>query len=319
MVLLLGDKEVNSVLDMHECVNVMEDAFTQIGKGETWNRPRSRIRMPRGFHHLMAASALGSGSFGLKTYTSFRAGIRFLTILYDSNTGDLQALIQGGRCSQIRTGAVSAIATKYMSRNDSTRVGIIGAGYQARAQLEGVCAVRPINEIKVYDQSLETSQKFSSEMASWLDRGISVVDTAQDAVADVDIVITMTTAREPVLFGEWLQPGMHINAAGSNHWIRREVDDDVIRRADIVVVDSIADAQVESGDLLYPVERGIIRWDQIHELSSLVVGRDGGRDSDEQITLFESQGIAVSDVAVAAHIYAKAKEAGLGLDLPLEN
>ena len=239
--------------------------------------------------------------------------------MYDSNTGDLQALIQGGRCSQIRTGAVSAIATKYMSRNDSTRVGIIGAGYQARAQLEGVCAVRPINEIKVYDQSLETSQKFSSEMASWLDRGISVVDTAQDAVSNVDIVITMTTAREPVLFGEWLQPGMHINAAGSNHWIRREVDDDVIRRADIVVVDSIADAQVESGDLLYPVERGIIRWDQIHELSSLVVGRVGGRDSDEQITLFESQGIAVSDVAVAAHIYAKAKEAGLGLDLPLEN
>ena len=151
MVLLLGDKEVNSVLDMHECVNVMEDAFTQIGQGETWNRPRSRIRMPKGFHHLMAASALGSNSFGLKTYTSFRAGIRFLTILYDSNTGDLQALIQGGRCSQIRTGAVSAIATRHMARTDSTRVGIIGAGYQARAQLEGVCAVRSINEIKVYD------------------------------------------------------------------------------------------------------------------------------------------------------------------------
>ncbi|MQF64704.1 ornithine cyclodeaminase family protein [SAR202 cluster bacterium AC-409-J13_OGT_754m] len=319
MVLLLGDKEVNSVLDMHECVNVMEDAFTQIGQGETWNRPRSRIRMPKGFHHLMAASVLGSNSFGLKTYTSFRAGIRFLTILYDSNTGDLQALIQGGRCSQIRTGAVSAIATRYMARTDSTRVGIIGAGYQARAQLEGVCAVRSINEIKVYDRSLETSQKFSSEMSSWLGQGISVVPTAQDAVNDVDIVITMTTSREPVLFGEWLKPGMHVNAAGSNHWIRREVDDDVIRRSDIVVVDSIADAQVESGDLLYPIERGLIRWDQIHELSSIVVGRVSGRDSDEQITLFESQGIAVSDVAVASHIYAKAKEAGLGLDLPLEN
>ena len=319
MVLLLGDKEVNSVLDMHECVNVMEDAFMQVGQGKTWNRPRSRIRMPRGFHHLMAASVLGSNSFGLKTYTSFRAGIRFLTILYDSNTGDLQALIQGGRCSQIRTGAVSAIATKFMARNNSTRVGIIGAGYQARAQLEGVCTVRSINNIKVYDRSLETSQKFSSEMSSWLDEKISIVPTAQDAVDDVDIVITMTTSREPVLFGEWLQPGMHVNAAGSNHWIRREVDDDVIRRSDIIVVDSIADAQVESGDLLYPIERGIIRWDQIHELASLVVGRVSGRDSDQQITLFESQGIAVSDVAVAAHIYAKAKEAGLGLDLPLEN
>jgi ornithine cyclodeaminase/alanine dehydrogenase-like protein (mu-crystallin family) len=110
---------------------------------------------------------------------------------------------------------------------------------------------------------------------------------------------------------------MHINAAGSNHWIRREVDDNVIRRADIVVVDSVPDAQVEAGDLLFPIERGAIRWDQIHELASVVVGHVQGRTSDEQITLFESQGIAISDVAAAAYVYNKAKERGLGTELPL--
>lgn len=111
---------------------------------------------------------------------------------------------------------------------------------------------------------------------------------------------------------------MHINAAGSNHWIRQEVDDNVIRRADTVVVDSVEDAQLEAGDLLYPIERGVIRWDQIHDLASVAVGRVPGRTSDEQITLFESQGIAISDVAAAAYVYQKAREQGLGTELPLD-
>ena len=111
---------------------------------------------------------------------------------------------------------------------------------------------------------------------------------------------------------------MHINAAGSNHWIRREVDDNVIRRADKVVVDSIDDARVEAGDLLYAIERGIIRWDQVQELASIVAGRETGRTSDDQITLFESQGVAISDVAAAAFLYRKAKAQGLGTEIPLE-
>ena len=111
---------------------------------------------------------------------------------------------------------------------------------------------------------------------------------------------------------------MHVNAAGSNHWIRQEVDDKVVRRADTIVVDSLEDAQVEAGDLLYPIERGIVRWDQVHELASVVAGRVPGRTSDQDITLFESQGIAVSDIAAAAYVYRKAKEQGLGADVPLE-
>lgn len=317
MPLLLGDQDVDQLMTMQECVQVMDDAFQQAGRGETWNRPRSRIRMPGGFHHLMAAAVLDSKVFGLKTYTSFRSGTRFLTILYDSETGDILALVQGGRCSQLRTGAVSAVATKYMARENSSTVGIIGTGFQGRSQLEGVCAVRTITSVKAFDRVTESCETFCKDMSQSLGIPVTQAESNEECVRGSDIVITMTTSREPVLLGDWLEPGMHINAAGSNHWIRREVDDNVIRRADIVVVDSVPDAQVEAGDLLFPIERGAIRWDQIHELASVVVGHVQGRTSDEQITLFESQGIAISDVAAAAYVYNKAKERGLGTELPL--
>ena len=317
MVLLLTDNEVNQLMTMKECVAVMDDTFKQVGNGQTWNRPRSRIRMPRGFHHLMAAAVLDSNVFGLKTYTSFRAGTRFTTLLYDSETGDLLAIVQGGRCSQMRTGAVSAVATKYMSREDSSTVGIIGTGFQGRAQLEGVCAVRNITAAKAFDRVEESLSTFCTQMSQELGIPVTPASSPEECVTESDIVITMTTSREPVLLGEWIAPGMHINAAGSNHWIRREVDDDVIRKANIVVVDSIPDAQVEAGDLLYPIERGILRWDQIYEVADIAVGRINPRTSPQDVTLFESQGIAVSDVAAAAFVYNRAKEQGLGTELPL--
>ncbi len=317
MPLLLGDQDVEQLMTMQECVQVMDDVFQQAGRGDTWNRPRSRIRMPGGFHHLMAAAVLDSNVFGLKTYTSFRSGTRFLTVLYSSDTGDILALVQGGRCSQLRTGAVSAVATKHMARENSSNVGIIGTGFQGRSQLEGVCAVRTITSVKAFDRVTESCETFCTEMSQSLGIPVTQAESAEECVQGSDIVITMTTSREPVLLGDWLEPGMHVNAAGSNHWIRREVDDNVIRRADIVVVDSVPDAQVEAGDLLFPIERGAIRWDQIHELAAVAVGHVQGRTSDEQITLFESQGIAISDVAAAAYVYNKAKERGLGTELPL--
>ena len=162
MPLLLTDREVDELMTMEQCIEVMEDSFRQAGDGKTWNRPRSRIRMPRGFHHLMAASVLDSNVFGLKTYTSFRSGVRFLTILYDSNTGDLLGMVQGGRITQLRTGAVSAVATRYMARDDASTVGIIGTGFQGRSQLSGVCAVRNVTIVKAFDAAEDSAQKFDS-------------------------------------------------------------------------------------------------------------------------------------------------------------
>ncbi len=319
MPLLLTDTEVARLMTMKECVEVMEDAFRQVGDGLTWNRPRSRIRMPAGFHHLMAAAVMGSNVFGLKTYTSFRAGIRFLVVLYDSNTGDLLCMVQGGLLTQLRTGAVSAVATRHMAREDATTVGIIGTGFQGRGQLEGVCAVRKVSSVKAFDIVEESARKFAEEMSQKLNVPVTPVKSAEEAVKDVDIVVTMTTSRTPVLLGDWLQPGQHINAAGSNHWVRQEVDDKVVQRANVVVVDSLEDAHVEAGDLLYPIERGRIRWGQVRELGDVVAGHIKGRRSPQDITLFESQGIAVSDVAAANYVYRKAVQQGVGIPLPLSS
>ena len=319
MPLLLNDTDINKLMTMKECVDVIEDSFRQVGNGQTWNRPRSRIRMPRGFHHLLAASVLGSNVFGLKTYTSFRSGVRFIVMLYDSNTGDLLAMVQGGRLTQLRTGAVTSVATKHMSREDSKTVGIIGTGNQGRTQLAGVCEARNITSVKAYDRVEDSVKLFAEEMSAELGVEITAVESAEEAVKDSDIVITMTTARTPVLLGDWLEDGQHINAAGSNHWIRQEVDDNVVRRANSIIVDSLEDAQIEAGDLLYPIERGRIQWSQIKELADVVVGHITPRTSADDITLFESQGIAVSDVAAAAYVYGKAKEQGLGTELPMDS
>ena len=318
MVLLLGDKDVNAVMSMNDAINVMEDTFLQASKGQTWNRPRSRIRLPRGFHHLMAGAVLGKKSFGLKTYTSFRSGTRFLVLVYDSDTGDLQALIQGSMLSLLRTSAVSAVAAKYMAKSKTPTVAIIGTGFQGRGQLEGICAVRQVEQVKAFDSNPEILASFCSDMSAKLSLEVTPSGDPESCVADADLIITMTTSRSPVLMGDWLKPGVHINAAGSNHWIRQEIDDSVIKRSDIVVVDSLDDAKIESGDLLYPIERGRIRWDQIHELCDVVGGQIKGRPSDNSITLFESQGVAISDIAAAAHVYAEAKKMGLGCDIPMD-
>jgi alanine dehydrogenase len=319
MPLLLTDTDINKLMTMKECVEVIEDSFRQVADGQTWNRPRSRIRMPRGFHHLLAASVLGSEVFGLKTYTSFRSGVRFIVMLYDSNNGDLLAMVQGGRMTQLRTGAVTSVATKYMSREDSTTVGIIGTGNQGRTQLAGVCEARNITSVKAYDRVEDSVKLFVEEMSAELDVEITAVDTPEEAVKGSDIIITMTTSRTPVLLGDWLEDGQHINAAGSNHWIRQEVDDNVVRRANSIIVDSLEDAQIEAGDLLYPIERGRIQWSQIKELADVVAGHITPRTSPEDVTLFESQGIAVSDIAAAAYVYGKAKEQGLGTELPMDS
>ena len=320
MPLLLTDKEVNQVMTMQDCVQVMEDMLDQAQRGMAWFQPRTHIRTPVGYHHVMSGAVLGSGVVGLKIYTArFPAGSRFLTVLHDSETGDLLALLQGGRCSQLRTGALSGVATKYMARQDAATVGIIGTGVQAKTQLEGMCAVRNIRSIKAYDIVAERCQEFCAEMSDLLDVESTPAESAQECVKGADIAITMTTSPTPVLLGEWLEPGMHLNIMGSNHWTRREVDDQVISRADTVVVDNIEEAKRYSGDLLNTIDRGLIRWEQIHELAPVVGKQVPGRSSDDAITLFKSHGIGISDVAAAAYVYRKAKEQGLGTEIPLSS
>ncbi len=318
MPLLLTDREVNQLMTMQDCVGVMEDMLDQAHRGMAWLQPRSHIRTPQGYHHIMPGAILDTGVVGLKVYTArFPGGSRFLTVLHDSETGDLLALVQGGRCSQLRTGAISGVATRHMAREGASVVGIIGTGAQARAQLEGTCAVRNITSVRAFDIIPEKAEEFAAQMSDLLDIEVTAAESAQACVEGADIAITMTTSPNPVLFGEWLEPGMHLSIMGSNHWTRREVDNDVISRVDTIVVDNLEEAKRYSGDLLFSIDQGLVRWEQVHELAPVAAGQTAGRPSEDSVTMFKSHGIGVSDVAAAAFVYKRAKEEGLGSELPL--
>lgn len=312
MALLLREEDVAQLLPMAEAVEAVEDAFLRQGLGAATNKPRSRVRLPAGTLHTMAAGLPSQGVLGLKAYTSFGQGLHFVVLLYSAESGELLAVMEANHLGQLRTGAASGVATKHMARPNACRVGIVGSGGQARTQLLGVGAVRAIDRVTAFSRRQEPLREFCREMTHALEIEVIPATSAQAAIEGADIIVTATTAREPILRGEWLEPGVHINAVGSNYAIKREVDDDVVRRADMIVVDSREQAREESGDLLVPLARGVVLWEAIRELGEVVAGHIPGRRRDEDITLFKSHGIALEDVAAAARVYQKAKALGRG-------
>ena len=316
MALFLSDQEVAQLLPMDECIDVLEEAFAHAGAGKVDNRPRNRIRMPGGFFHFMVASNEGHGVFGYKAYPSFAGGAKMIVMLYDYETGALLSCMEGGRLGQIRTGAASGLATKYMAKKDSATVAVIGSGFQARTQLEAVCAVRDIKEVKVFSRREERRTAFAERSSESLKVDVKAVESAQGCVEGADVVIVITSAREPALLGEWLSPGAHVNAAGGNHWMRREIDEETVLRSEVIVVDDLDQAKIECGDLMWLEPRGSFRWDMAKELQDVVAGRVNGRPSEKSITLFESMGLALEDIAAAHLVYNKAKAQGIGQELP---
>lgn len=230
-------------------------------------------------------------------------------LLFDVESGALVALIEADMLGRLRTGAATGLATRYLARPDARRVGIYGAGRQAATQLMAVCAIRDIAEARVYSPTRERREAFARRMVETLGIPVHAVDRPEAVAEEADILITITSAREPVLRGAWLRPGVHINAAGSNAWIRRELDEEAIVRADLIVIDSRDQGKGEAGDLLEPLERGRLQWERIHELKDVVAGRVQ-RTHPDQITLFKSLGIALEDVAVAALVYERARARG---------
>ena len=318
MALFLNDQEVAQLLPMNECIDVLDQAFAHAGDGKVDNTPRNRIRMPGGFFHFMAAADAGHGVFGYKAYPSFGgpSSAKMIVMLYDYETGGLLSCMEAGRLGQIRTGAASGVATKYMAKKDAATVAVIGSGFQARTQLEAVCAVRDIKDVRVFSRREERREEFAKRSSESLNLNVTAVGSAQECVAEADVVIVITSAREPAFLGEWLSPGAHINAAGGNHWMRREIDEEAVLRSEVIVVDDLAQAKIECGDLLWLEPRGTFRWDMAQELRDVVAGRVEGRPSPESITLFESMGLALEDIAAAHLVYNKAKEQGIGQELP---
>ncbi|WP_322800444.1 ornithine cyclodeaminase family protein [Thermoflexus sp.] len=311
MALLLREEDVRALLPIADAIEALEWAFRAQAEGQATNVPRARVRWPRGALHVMAAGGPGVGYVGLKAYTTVGGQARFVVLLFDVESGALVALIEADMLGRLRTGAATGLATRYLARPDARRVGIYGAGRQAATQLMAVCAIRDIAEARVYSPTRERREAFARRMAETLGIPVHAVDRPEAVAEEADILITITSAREPVLRGAWLRPGVHINAAGSNAWIRRELDEEAIVRADLIVIDSRDQGKGEAGDLLEPLERGRLQWERIHELKDVVAGRVQ-RTHPDQITLFKSLGIALEDVAVAALVYERARARGVG-------
>lgn len=318
MALYLTERDVEGLLTMPEAVAALEDAFRRQANGEVTNQPRRRLHLPEGTYHTMAAADVGLQTFGMKAYASFRPRTRFLVLLYSAANGDLLAMIEADKLGQIRTGAASGVATRYLARpNKRLLVGIYGTGWQAQTQLEAICAACDVQSIVAYGRDEARRNAFCQSMTKRLGVPVSPNDRPEAAAEGQDVVITATTSRVPVLRGEWLAPGAHVNAVGSNLLVKREINEETVRRAGVLVVDSIEQAKQESGDLLTPYEMRLFRWEQVIELSQIVAGYRKGRADDWQITLFKSNGLAMWDIAVATLVYRKAVAAKVGVEIPM--
>jgi alanine dehydrogenase len=317
MALLLREKDVTELLDMEMALAAVEEVLRDQAMGEATNRPRTRVATPTSQMHFLAAGDKRLGVYGFKAYTASRKGARFLVMLYESETGDLLAMMEADKLGQMRTGAASGVATKYMARTDADTVGIYGTGWQAESQLMAVCAVRNIKSVKAYSRSKERREAFAEKMTAQLGVEVIGVETPEEAARNQAILITITSGRDPVLKGEWIEKGAHINAAGSNFLSKAEIDVEAVRCASLIAVDSIEQSKLEAGDLLPAIDRGVIGWESVIELGQVITGYRKGRTSDDEITLFKSNGIALEDISTALRVYNLAKERGIGETITL--
>ncbi len=320
MALVLKEADVERLLTMRDAIAALETVFRQqhpsAGEQQAQNRARARLQPPGAILHFMAAAAPGLGVYGFKAYTAARPGVvRFVVMLFSTEDGRLLALIEADKLGQMRTGAASGLATRYLACQDATSVGIVGSGWQARSQVQAVCAVRPVQVIRAAGRDPARLRAFCEEMSAVVGVPVTPVEHAEAAVREADIVITATNAREPVVQGDWLKPGAHLNVMGSNWANRREVDERTIERSDLIVIDSKEQGMLEAGDLLLPIQQGLLNWERVHELYEVVAGALPGRQRAEEITLFKSLGLALEDIAVAAHVYKLAHERGVGEEL----
>lgn len=316
MSLFLNETDVRQLLTMPLAIEAVEECHRDLSSGRAVDVPRQRTRLPQTALHILQGALPGRDAIGYKAYTSNRSGIRFLVHVFSASTGALRVVLEADLLGMMRTGAASGVATRWLARPDAEVLGIFGSGWQAEGHVEAIAAVRALRRVKVFARNGERLAAFCTKMSERL--GIEVVAAAspEETVRGSDIVSTVTTATTPLFDAKWLEPGTHINAAGSNSLIRREIGEDVLKICRPIVVDSVETALKEAGDLLPSLEKGRISERQLVELGEVIVGRHPGRATPEDITLFESQGMAIQDLAVAVRLEAMAREQRLGVGLP---
>jgi ornithine cyclodeaminase/alanine dehydrogenase-like protein (mu-crystallin family) len=309
MPLYLTEADVEGLITAGEAVPVLEACFSRMAAGAVENVPRRRLELEDGAFAVMSAVDRELGYAGVKAYTAVPGRAVFAVSLFDARTGELVAVLEADALGQRRTGAASGVAAKHLARSDARTLGVIGCGWQAEAQVDAIRAAVPsIERVVAYCRTEEKLRRFCGKVDA--EAGESHRDAAEQ-----DVVVTVTTSRDPVLRGEWLRAGALVCAVGANRPDRRELDNVVLERASFVCCDSKENARLESGDLIEPVAGGALDWLEVHELQEVVAGELRGRQSDDDIVVFKSNGLAAWDVAVAAEVVARARERGGGVEV----
>ncbi len=306
MPLYLTEAEVAELLSPAAALEAVEGSFRRLAAGEVSNVPRQRTRFEEGVLAVMWAVDEGLGLAGLKSYAAGQEGVSFVVVLFETATTRLAAAIEADKLGQLRTGAASGVAAKYLAREGAASLGVIGCGWQARSQVACIREALPsIETVVAYCRTEERLAAFCRET------GAQPGESHRDPAAQ-DVVVTVTSSRDPVLRGEWLRPGALVCAVGANVARHRELDNAVLERAAFVCCDSLEQAQRESGDLIEPVEAGVLDWLEVHELQEVVAGELPGRQADDDIVVFKSNGLAAWDVAAGAAVLERAGERGVG-------
>jgi alanine dehydrogenase len=309
MPLYLSEADVAALLSPADAVVAVEESFRRLARGVVANRPRERLPLEEGLFAVMACVDSELGYAGLKAYPATPAGVSFAVLLFSSADGRLEAVIEADKLGQLRTGAASGVAARHLAKPGAVSLGVIGCGWQAATQVACIReAVPSIERVLVFCRSEERRNAFCKE------HGCEPAESQSDAGAQ-DVVVTVTSSKDPVLRGEWLQPGALVCAVGANHLKRRELDNVVLERAAFVCCDSREQARMESADLVEPIEQGVLDWLEVHELQQVVAGDVQGRGSDDDVVVFKSNGLAAWDLAVGARVVELARKRSVGLDV----
>jgi ornithine cyclodeaminase/alanine dehydrogenase-like protein (mu-crystallin family) len=309
MPLYLTEADVESLLTPADALAAIEACFERMAREAVDNRPRYRHRLDGGAFAVMSAVDHELQRAGVKTYAALPKRTSFVVTLFDLAKAEVEAVIEADKLGQLRTGAASGVAAKYLAKDGATTLGILGCGWQAESQVACIReAVPTIEKVVAFCRTEKNLKKFCRKVKA------EAGETHRDP-AGQDIVVTATNSADPVLRGEWLQPGALVCAMGANVPQHRELDNQVVERAAFVCCDSLEQARIESGDLIEPVEQGVLDWLEVHELHKVVSGEVSGRASNEDIVLFKSNGLAAWDVAIATKAVELALERGVGREV----
>ena len=317
MALFLSENDVKQLLTVEMALDGVDSAHRDLARGQALDTPRARSRLPQTALHILQGALPAQGVLGYKAYTSNRSGNRFLVHVFDAASGALRGIVEADYLGMMRTGAASGIAARALARPEATVAGVFGAGWQAEGHIRAICAVLPLRTVKVFSRRSERLPAFCQRLSEMTGVAVAPAASPEETVRGSDLLGTVTTASLPLFDADWLEPGTHINAAGSNALIRQELSEATLKRCGLICVDSVPTALAESGDLFPLLEKGRVHARQLVELGDVLIGRQTGRVDAGQITVFESQGMAIQDLAVAVRLLEAAERQGLGVPLPL--